>query len=243
MSTREHANEPGEGLPEPPFDPVLIADLHAGVLPRDVAVHVEARLPEDPAARATLDALTHTQRVLRHSPPPSHPMPATAHSSTDRTLAGIRSVVEGRSSPARGRRARLLVGLTAAACVVAAALIVSIWQLARPSLRPAPVATPSHASQVPTSLSSTELTSAYSVLGTTDGRPFTSIAALRRCTAANGVADTTVVVGSGTTVYRDQPAVVILLSTGSAGRFDALVVADDCNSGNPATLARARIGP
>jgi hypothetical protein len=36
--------------------------------------------------------------------------------------------------------------------------------------------------------------------------------------------------------------VVILLGTGVAGRFLALVVGPDCDTGNPATVSRTTIG-
>ena len=39
-----------------------------------------------------------------------------------------------------------------------------------------------------------------------------------------------------------RPAAVILLSTGVAGRFEALVVGLDCDTNNPATVSRTVIG-
>lgn len=84
--------------------------------------------------------------------------------------------------------------------------------------------------------------SAISVLGRTDGAPFGSVAALRRCTAAHLVPATVVIVGSGRIIFHGGPVAAILLSTGVAGRFDALIVGLECDTDNPAFLARGTIG-
>ena len=65
---------------------------------------------------------------------------------------------------------------------------------------------------------------------------------VQRCLGANGVAPRTAVVGSGGLSVGGDPAVVILLSTGMAGRFEALVVGSSCDAGTPATISRRTLG-
>ena len=51
------------------------------------------------------------------------------------------------------------------------------------------------------------------------------------------------IVGSGRVSLRDHDdAVAILLSTGVAGVFDALVVGSDCTTDNPSTISRTTVG-
>ena len=83
---------------------------------------------------------------------------------------------------------------------------------------------------------------ALSVLGRTDGAPFGSVEALRRCTAAHLVPVEVVIVGSGRILVDGTGAAAILLSTGVAGRFDALIVGLDCDLGNPALISRGIVG-
>ena len=66
--------------------------------------------------------------------------------------------------------------------------------------------------------------------------------ALRRCTAAHLVPVEVVIVGSGRILVDGTGAAAILLSTGVAGRFDALIVGLDCDLGNPALISRGIVG-
>ena len=51
-----------------------------------------------------------------------------------------------------------------------------------------------------------------------------------------------VIVGSGRILVNGAEAAAILLSTGVAGRFDALIVGLDCDLGNPALISRGIVG-
>lgn len=110
----------------------------------------------------------------------------------------------------------------------------------------APAANSTVTDSAATDATTTEATVAaatmLSVLGESSGAPFSSVDALRRCTAANGVSAQTVVVGSGEILVDETPRAVILLATGVAGRFDALVVELHCDTGDPATVSRTTIG-
>ena len=84
-----------------------------------------------------------------------------------------------------------------------------------------------------------------SVLLTALGSPtpaFGTNAELRGCTRANGIAEDTPIAGSAPVRLRGRDAVVILVTTGTAGRFTALVVGSDCGPGNPSTITETTIG-
>ncbi|MGV9826886.1 MULTISPECIES: anti-sigma factor family protein [unclassified Gordonia (in: high G+C Gram-positive bacteria)] len=239
--------------PDPPYPVDLLADFHAGVLPDDVAAHIRSRLPDDPAARHVLAALDQTQAELRELPVEPIPAPAEVRARTEQTLDAVRAEVDAASSPARRRAAsrwgrtptpvRASVIALAAAAVVAVLAGVLIAVLPRTGDDAAGVqagATSTPAAGA--SLDGTERASALTVLGDSSARPFGSESALRRCTAANGVPASTPVLGSGDIVVAGVPRIVILLGTGVAGRFDALVVERGCDTGNPATVSNTTIG-
>lgn len=292
------ASQPGAPYPEPPYPPELLADLHAGALPDDVAAHVTARLVDDPAGRDVLAALDRTAAQLHGLPVETRPVPPAVDARTRATLAALRNppaasqpapppatghpqhaaappptappqatpprtgppntTPPGTDTPVtdlarRRRRPRgpLTTGLLAAAAAVVAVLAVTATLVVRNS--PAPQA-PSQAQPSTTApetppgagtgprLDPTSQMAALAVLGRTDGAPFGSTAALRRCTAANGIPDDTPVVGSGEITVDGARRAIILLGTGVAGRFTALVVEPECDTGNPAFVSRTVIG-
>ncbi|MFW0793130.1 hypothetical protein AAFP30_04890 [Gordonia sp. CPCC 205515] len=247
--TGPDAANSASGFPQPPFSVEVLADLHADALPPDVAQHIWAHLDDDPHARSVLEALDRTVAQVAAAPVPPQPVPPSVTDLTNRTLAQIRaevtattdSTVVGLESGRSTRRYRgrfLALGAAAAAAVVAAVLVISIGILRTPE-----PATPIQAQPSPIStLDGSERATALSVLGRTDFAPFGSEAALRRCTRANRIADDTPLLGSGPVTLREKLAAVILLGTGLAGRFDALVVGRDCTTDNPSTIALTRIG-
>ncbi|WP_040509371.1 anti-sigma factor family protein [Gordonia soli] len=255
----------GDGtLPQPPFPVDLLADFHAGALPDAQAEHIRTHLDDDPAAREVLDALDRTRADLSGSPPPQVPLPESVQARTAATLAGISAEVAGGRGPATGdrptdssppppvdelaarrRRRWMAPVLSAAAAIVVAALVLSVggsqgW-FGRDSSADLD-ARSSTAVQPLRSISPAEGASLMSVLGRTDPTPFGSDARLRACLDANRVAPETAVVGSGPITLRGREGVVILLTTGQAGRFTALVVEPTCDVGNPATITTAVIG-
>ncbi|MGV9709851.1 hypothetical protein ACWDTI_04215 [Gordonia sp. NPDC003424] len=237
--------------PAPPFSVELIADLHADVLPADVADHVRAHLDEDDNARSVLAALDHAVAQVRSAPVPSRTVPPAVTDRTAKTLAHIRAEVLDRGAgtvthleSARQQRARrgrwLAVGGAAVAASIAAVVAITVGV----GRSPQPV-TPVEAQHQPTAtktVPAAERASLLSVLGHKDFAPFGSEAALRRCTAANGVPTHTVVLGSGPVTLDGREAVVILLATGVAGLIDALVVAPECTTNHPLLINRMQIG-
>ncbi|WP_040524458.1 hypothetical protein [Gordonia effusa] len=229
--------EPGSiSPPEPPYPPELLADLHADVLPPDVATHIRARIADDPVARETLASLDRTQLLLRELPVVEHEVRPAVRAATDRTLATVAADVADRNHRVAGPHRRISLVATAASVLVVAALALSIWQITRPD-----AATPPDVGSDIT-LSSNETIASLALLGRVSGAPFADTRALRRCTAANGVPESTAIVGYGPVQVRQRTAVMILLATGIAGRFDVLLVGAGCDTGTPTTIARSTIG-
>lgn len=231
--------------PQPPFSVDLLADLHAGVLEADVAEHVWARIDDDPSAREILAALDRTLADIGSAPLESVPVPASVHARTEDTLASIRAEVTtanggnivGLADTRKQGRARrwALVGMAGAAAI-AAVLAISLGITRDPGVAPDLQAGPT------TTLDGPGRATALSYLGRSDHAPFGSEAALRACTGANGVAPTTPVLGSGPVAIDGRDGIVILLGTGVAGRFEALVVGTDCAADRPSTISRTIIG-
>lgn len=225
------------GLPEPPYSPELLAELHADALPPDVAAHVRSRIVDDTAAQDTLAFLDRTQALLRSLPVVEREVPPSVQAATDRTLADIAADVT-QQNQLSVRRGRLVSMVAAAASVlIIIAVGIGVWQLTRTDDAPPPAL-----AQPTVDFDADEVATALTFVGRADESPFPDAAALRRCTAANGIPDSTVVVGSGTTRFRAQPSIIVVLATGITGRFDVLVVGPDCATGNPATIARTVIG-
>lgn len=249
--------------PEPPYSEELLADFHAGALPDDVAAHMSRRIVDDPSAQRVLAALDRTADALHALPLEPAPVPEDVDAKIASTLAAIRAesvpaashaaahtspqpVVDlaprrRRRSPSRARIAAIAVGTAAAV-----ALLVGVVAVVLTTTDSAPdrglQAQQSSASANTSGLDGVEKAAALSVLGKRTHAPFDSDAALQRCTAANGVPASTPVLGSGEITVGGSTRAVILLGTGVAGRFDALVVERDCDTGNPATVSRTRLG-
>ncbi len=251
-------------LPDPPYSAETLADLHAGVLSERAATHIRAQITDDAAAQEILAALDRTTSQLRTSTPAAHPVPDPVRADVQATLAALAGAPAtdaatpagpARPGPAQdapvdlstrrersGRSSRILsVVLAAAAIAVVALGSMGVLRLVSSSSDDTPPPTRAQPGSTQT-LDPAGSASAISVLGRTDGAPFGSVAALRRCTAAHLVPATVVIVGSGRIIFHGGPAAAILLSTGVAGRFDALIVGLECDTDNPAFLARGTIG-
>jgi len=260
MTDRHPADGP-TGVPSgPPFPVDLIADLHAGVLADDVSAELWPRVRADPEAMRVVVALDATRSDLASAELVDEPPPPAVAAAIESTLATIRAEtaepsgaaarvesiedVRDRHRDARRRRgmvvASIAAGIIAVVSLVVAVLAASMssqGDTERADDTTAPVSTTVGSAEVPVG-------ALLSVVGRDDAA-FTGQngpGRLQRCLSANGVAPTTAVVGSGPLTSGGGSAVVILLSTGVAGRFDALVVAPSCDTGTPATLSRRTLG-
>jgi len=231
---------PQSDLPDPPYSADLLADLDAGALPDDVAAHMFQQIAHDPHAQAVLRALAATRHDLADSATDTVDVPDDVRARVGATLTDLAAAPRSRAGSHPPR-----TWILSAAAVILLFVVVGVSVLvisASSDDAAPPIAASSTAATPSRTLSGDELVSALSVLGHSDSAPFGSAAALRRCLAANGVPDDAVVVGSGPITSDGRPAAVILLSTGVAGRFDALVVGTDCDTGHPSTITRTTIG-
>ncbi len=238
IGNRDHA--PRE-LPEPPYSMDVIADLHAGVYPDDLADLLRPRVLADPDSMAIWNALEATTMQLRDTPAGSEPLPDFAQAKIDAALHSLYGTqipepVEP-PTPIWRRRSAVLTGLAAAAAVAGIAVATTFALTGGPAQPPVTADGPA----VTVSAPPAEAT-LLSALGRSDTGAFTDLAARDRCLAANGVPETTPVLGTASIDAGGDPAVVILLSTGTIGTFDALVVGSGCDTGNPATISRTTIG-
>jgi hypothetical protein len=228
-------------LPEPPYSLDLIADLHAGVYPAHLADALRQKVFADPASAAIWNALDATTGELAAVPIVDEELPAFAEEKLDQTL---RSILENHAEPEpasvtplrRRRPGRVLPSVAAVAAAVAAIAVAATFAFGGRSTPP-PVAQPA-----PTTIAAPSDATLLSALGHSDAAAFPDTARRDRCLAANNVAPTTPVLGTASIETGGGPAVVILLSTGTAGQFDALVVGTDCDTTSPATLSRTVIG-
>lgn len=260
MTDRQSADGPGSVPAGPPFSVDLVADLHAGVLPDDVAARLWPRVRADPEAMKVVAALDATRSDLASAPLTAEPPPPAVTAAIESTLAAIRadtatpvppapqveSIEDARDRQRDARRRRgMVIASIAAGIIAVVTLFIAVstasmssqgdTERAADSTAPVSAATPSAGAQVGALLS---------VLGRDDAS-FTGQngpGRLQRCLSANGVAPTTGVAGSGPLTIGGDPAVVILLSTGTAGRFEALVVGSSCDAGTPATISRRTLG-
>ncbi|RPA64738.1 hypothetical protein EF294_06325 [Gordonia oryzae] len=269
MTDEYQRSEESPSLPEPPYSVDQLTDLDAGILEPTLAMHIRSRLADDPGARKVLAALKDLRVDLRDLPVSERPVPEWVDARTQQTLARIAAEVgSGRGADGSGdggrddessdtvvtqfRRRRQLrsapqaVALLSVAAAVLIAVIVGVVLVNHSAQTGAANRVQADGIPMSSSVARTVTTpgaaTVLSVLGRTDGAPFTSTAALRRCTAANGVSAATPILGSGPVTVNGVRQVVILLATGTAGRFLALVVGPECDSGNPATISRTIIG-
>lgn len=237
MSTAESSR-----FPDPPYSPELLADLDADHFAPDVAAHIRDRITDDPDAQRTLAALGRVRTELT-APIVVETPPDWVNDRTQHTLAAIRQDLSRTGGSPRRRPVRRFTALLAAAAALVVAVTVAALVLFASGARDVAPSMHAHPSTaVPPQATPVDVTAALSVLGRTDGAPFSSTAALRRCTAANDISADTPVLGSGPVQLDGSADAVILLGTGVAGRFLALVVGRDCDTGNPATVSRTVIG-
>lgn len=239
------------GAPQgPPWSLDLLADLHAEALDADTARELRPLAQRDPAAGAVLAGLDATRRELADLSPLTMPDDVTqricaalAAEASSPAPASEAAVVD--LAQARRRRRRVGWGL-AALTAAAAALVVVIASSTLPRTTPEATNPPASAlspqpmtfsgSQV--RLDRTQLTEALRsrqyAAALSDQRT------LQGCLQANGVVGEPV--GARAVTLDGRPAQMLILSTGTIGRFRVLVVGLDCGPGNPATVSDSTFG-
>ena len=237
---------------EPPYSRELLADLHAGALEEELASALWPRVRAEQSAGAVLAGLDATVRQLRAAAehPAAMPIPAGVAARIDAALAeqGAQPVAVTDLAAVRARRRRR--GAYAGAALVAAAAAVAgavslnavLGSNAVPGTPQAGAPAPS-AAPPPLNLGSGGLgPQALAVLGRHDLGPLSDEAVLAGCLQANGLPAATMVLGAAPVLLNGKQGILLLLPTGRAAVFSALVVGPECSAQNAATRSKVEIG-
>jgi hypothetical protein len=257
-------------LLDPPYSLDLLADLHAGALDDALAARLSPLAHADRDAARVLDALDATVRQLNEhaARTPSVPVPAAVAARIDDALAALAEQPLPATQPrpptnvaaARARRPRasyLGIGVLATAAAAAAVFALNAG-LGSPDLSgppradgpqapvragTAPPAAASSAAATPLDLGSgAPGPQALTAIGKEDLGPLSDRAALGGCLQANGIAANSQLIGASQVTLNSRRGILLLLPTGRAAVFTALVVGPECSAQNPATRSRVEIG-
>ncbi|MQY27021.1 hypothetical protein [Nocardia aurantia] len=254
-------------LPQPPFSPALLADLHADNLAPELSDRLQPLVREDPEAAGFLRSLDDVSTELHRlgtDPLILHPIPPRVSATLDRMLDALAAgadpaaLASGRPPAADAAilplprrphvpdrsfsRPRWGVAVAAAAAVAAGGVGVGMATHNRPVASNASPAT-STASHPGSAVPSGGLSAAalLDALGRDDvSGPLSRPGALTACVAATGLDRT--VLGAVNTRYGSDPAVLILLSGPQPPTVTALVVGPGCGPGDPQLLETRDIG-
>lgn len=242
---------------EPPLSLDVLADLHAGALPDDVAARLWPRVRSDRAATATLSALDATRADLAGlatAPPPAMPADFAARldaainaESQARAAAGFAPVVDIDSArrrkrdPKQTRRLALTAGLVGvAAAVIGAAIVVLPGLGSSPSPSQNAGGAPSSQLSVGSGqLGSVALTQA---LHKSDYGPLSNPQRLSGCLKANGQDPNSKPIGAMQISLDGKQGTLLVLTTGVLAQYRLLVVGPACSATSPSTLANQVIG-
>ncbi|SEP69381.1 hypothetical protein SAMN05216188_101201 [Lentzea xinjiangensis] len=214
----------------PPWSVDLIADLHAGVLPPEVAAQLRPRVEADAEAREILQALDATLEDLRSLPP--IPMPDHVAARIDAALAAearpaapVVSLAEARKR--RNRRLGLGGGvLVAAAAAFGIVMVMSPETRQQPSNNAQPPASTSSAvtAEPPLALQRDELGSAVGeVLKAQNYGPLETPDRLAGCLQGGGITSSGKPLGISPINLEGKNAVMAILPAG-LGQFRLVVL-------------------
>ncbi|MFC7448418.1 hypothetical protein [Rhodococcus daqingensis] len=251
-----------EALLQPPFDPELIADLHAGLFDPPFEERLGAAVARDPQARQTLAALDSVRARLaglgadETAAPPAPPEvldrvhAALARESAPAAPAEAAPV----SALAERPRSRPWIPVAAAAAValLAGGIALGAGRSADEPEPPPPtvaqplmptVAQPLMPREEAPDLGA-DLTpgAALTMMGRSSLGPLSAPDALAGCLRANGVDSGTPLLGSGPVQIRGIRGILMLFAGPRPPQITALVVGTGCGDSRPETLARTDIG-
>ena len=218
-------------VPDPPYSPELLADLHADALPPDVAAQLWPRVRTDPDAQrvlAALDATTAALHDLGADESYAAPIPADVLARLDTTLAPVTDL-------ASRRRRRWLIGGGAVGVAAAAAVVVTLVAVDKPE-----PAAPQAQFEIGADLPAETL---LAVLGepNTPG-DLADPAVLAGCLTANDLPPTAPILGSAPIRFEGADAVLLLTTGSKPAQVRALIVGPGCSADDPQTLAVKDIG-
>lgn len=239
-------------LLEPPYSRELLADLHAGALDEELASALWPRVRAEQGAGAVLGALDATVRQLHAAAehPGAVPIPAGVAARIDAALAGQSPQPVAVTDLAAVRAHRRRRGAYAGAALVAAAAAVAGVVSLNAALGSNTVAgTPQAGAPAPSppplplDLGSGALGSqALAVVGRHDLGPLNDNAVLAGCLQANGIPAETAVIGASPVLLNGKQGILLLLPSGRAAVFTALVVGRECSAQNADTRSKVEIG-
>ncbi|MDN5747107.1 MAG: hypothetical protein L0H64_01025 [Pseudonocardia sp.] len=206
----------------------LLADLDAGLLEPERAERVRAAALADPQAAAALAALTATRAELAGLPAPPVPPDVAARWAAALDAAPRRETACPEPARARPRVLGSRPRRRVAGAVLAVAAVVAGVLLARPDDRLV--------------ISRVELAAvARSTIGVDDLGGLADPATRAGCLTAVGRVDDEVLGGRRVRLDGEQ-ALLLVLSTGTLGRFRVLVVDPACGADGGTVLAEQVIG-
>ena len=218
-------------VPDPPYSTDLLADLHADVLPPEVAAALWPRVRRDPDAGrvlAALDATTAALHDLGADESYGAPIPADVLARLDTTFTPVNDL-------AARRRKRWLIGGGAVTGIAAAAAVVFALTAVD---EPGP-ATPQAQFEIGRDLPADALLTA---LGQNNPGDLADPDVLASCLAANGLAPTAPILGSAPIRFDGADAVLLLTTGREPAQVRALIVGTGCSAEDPQTLADKEIG-
>ncbi|HET6502139.1 MAG TPA: hypothetical protein VFG87_15390 [Amycolatopsis sp.] len=236
----------------PPWSVDLLADLHAGVLDQAETVRLWEQVNADPAALEIIEALAATTADLATVGSAAvPPMPDDVAARIDAALAeaardslGLAPVV-GIDAARRRRNKRIgwATGVVAVAAAAVAAVVVALPQ--GTSSGGGPVAAPPPASQqAPLAVQSDHPEAAIRQLstGVKDYGALGSADKLSACLHAAGFAAAANPIGVSPGTIDGQPAVLVLLTTGTMAQFRVVAFSPACGVGNAGVLLDKVVG-
>ena len=238
-----------DALPDAPFSPELLADLHADALPEDVSERLWplVRLDEESMrVLAGLDAVSARLHEVGEDPNGTLAIPADVARQIDRTI----ETVEQSSSPAgvvvpfRRRKRHAVLGIAAAAALLAvgSVAVAAVWHTPDEPESIAADRTPAPDSSLV--LDSADLDSglAFGIIGKRDPGALADPADLAACLQSNDVDPATTVLGSSRVRVDGRDGTLLVLAGEQPSQFIALAVGNDCGVANPDVLTRRDIG-
>ncbi|SNT15328.1 hypothetical protein [Rhodococcoides kyotonense] len=224
-----------EPLPVAPYSLELLADLHAGVLPRSVSDQLWPIVEADADARrvlAALDAVSARLGDLGADLDAGEPMPPDIAERIDRTLAGAGIPTIGR---ARSRRRSVRLLGIAAAVLVVIATATSIFVHSSDTSEPDVVA-----EKPVLTLESSDIDDSVvnSVMAQRDPVQLIDSGDLPDCLQANGIDRSSTVLGAAPVDIDGHAGTMLVLSRSPEAGLTVLAVGSGCGTGDPNPLFR-----
>ncbi|MFH5211359.1 hypothetical protein ACHIPZ_24590 [Antrihabitans sp. NCIMB 15449] len=233
------------GVPQPPYSVELLADLHAGELPENVATELWPLVRADDDAMRTIAALDRVAAQLGDLGRDASVGTTIPDDVAARMEAAIArqpsptSVSSLTSHPRFVNRRRWALG-AGAAVAAAVAVVFAVVVLREPTPSGSVEAQPT-STVAPVDLGDELAPTALTLLGRQDV-PSVLAGNLSECLAANGLNPAAKPLGAAPVTFRGQDAVLLLVGGPTPPTVTAVVVGTGCKADDPQLRARSDIG-